>query len=101
MAMGHPWGVAGAAAAGIVIGVGPDLSEAPGTGRDWIAVDLALRPGHSGGPLVDHKGRLIGMSTMMAGLEVGMAVPVHVIQEFVESLRAGRLNPDWCHATTA
>tara|TARA_B100000315_G_scaffold45701_1_gene40499 strand:+ start:3258 stop:3878 length:621 start_codon:yes stop_codon:yes gene_type:complete len=101
MAMGHPWGVAGAAAAGIVIGAGPDLPEAPGTGSDWIAVDLALRPGHSGGPLVDHQGRLIGMSTMMAGLGVGMAVPVHVIRDFVESLRAGGLNPNVHHATPA
>jgi len=57
MAMGHPWGVAGVAVDGIVIGAGPDLPEAPGAGRDWIAVDLALRPGHSGGPLVDHHGR--------------------------------------------
>ena len=89
MAMGHPWGVAGAAAAGIVIGAGSDLPESPGGGRDWIVVDLALRPGHSGGPLVDHQGRLIGMSTMMAGLEVGMAVPAHVIGEFVASVRAG------------
>jgi len=80
MAMGHPWGVAGVAVAGIVIGAGPDLPEASGAGRDWIAVDLALRPGHSGGPLADHHGRLIGI---MAGLEVGMAVPAHVIKEFV------------------
>ena len=84
MAMGYPWGVAGAAAGGIVIGAGPDLPESPGIGRDWIAVDLSLRPGYSGGPLVDHQGRLIGMSTMMAGLDVGMAVPVHVIKEFVK-----------------
>ncbi len=89
MAMGHPWGVAGAAAAGIVIGAGTDQPEAPGGGRDWVVVDLALRPGHSGGPLVDHQGRLIGMSTMMAGLEVGMAVPAHIIGEFVASVRAG------------
>ena len=80
--MGHaggPGSTDGVAAAGIVIGAGPDLPEAPGSGRDWIAVDLALRPGHSGGPLVDHQARLIGMSTMMAGLEVGMAVPAHVL----------------------
>ena len=93
MAMGHPWGVACAAAAGIVIGAGPDLPEMPGTTRDWIAVDLALRPGHSGGPLVDHRGRLVGMSTMMAGLEVGMAVPAHVIDEFVERVRAQTQRP--------
>ena len=90
MAMGHPWGVADAAAAGIVIGAGADLPESPGSGKDWVVVDLALRPGHSGGPLVDHQGRLIGMSTMMAGLEVGMAVPAHVIQEFVAVVLSGR-----------
>ena len=90
MAMGHPWGAAGAAAAaGIVIGAGPDLPEAPGAGRDWVAVDLALRPGYSGGPLVDHRGRLIGINTMMAGLEVGMAVPAHVIEKFVAGVLAG------------
>ena len=90
MAMGYPWGVSGAVAGGIVIGAGPDLPEAPGAGRDWIAVDLALRPGHSGGPLVDHQGRLIGISTMMAGLEVGMAVPAHVIEELAkETIAAG------------
>ena len=94
LAVGHPWGVAGAAAAGIVIGGGPDLPEAPGNGRDWIAVDLALRRGHSGGPLVDHQGRLIRMCTLMAGLDVGMAVPAHVIREYVESLRAGSLKTD-------
>ena len=89
MAMGYPWGVAGAAAGGIVIGAGPDLPESPGIGRDWIAVDLSLRPGYSGGPLVDHQGRLIGMSTMMAGLDVGMAVPAHVIKEFVKEAIGG------------
>jgi serine protease Do len=89
MAMGHPWGAAGAAAAGIVIGAGSDLPKAPGAGRDWVAVDLALRPGYSGGPLVDHWGRLIGISTMMAGLEVGMAVPAHVIEKFVAGVLAG------------
>ena len=94
MAMGHPWGVAGAAAAGIVIGAGPDLPEAPGAGKDWIAVDLALRPGHSGGPLVDHHGKMIGISAMMAGLEVGMAVPAHVIQEFVARVLAGDSGAD-------
>ena len=101
MAMGYPWGVAGVAAAGIVIGAGSDQREAPGAGKDWIVVDLALRPGHSGGPLVDHQGRLIGMSTMMAGLEVGMAVPAHIIGEFVERVRAGGPGADWRNATAA
>jgi S1-C subfamily serine protease len=83
LAMGHPWGVAGAAAGGIVIGSGGDLPERPGSRDDWIAVGLSLRPGHSGGPMVDAEGRMVGLNTMMAGLDVGMAVPVQTIKEFL------------------
>jgi serine protease Do len=83
LALGHPLGLSGAATAGIVIGAGSDLPEAPGPGREWVAVSLSLRPGHSGGPLVDVQGRLVGINTMMAGPEVGMAVPVQVVKEFL------------------
>ena len=83
LALGHPLGVPGAAAAGVIIGSGGDLYEAPGPGREWIAVGLSLRPGHSGGPLVDAEGRLVGINTMMAGPDVGMAVPVHVVKDFL------------------
>ena len=55
----------------------------PGSGRDWVMVSLHLRPGHSGGPLVDVKGRLLGMNTMMTGPDIGVAVPVHVIKAFL------------------
>jgi serine protease Do len=94
MALGHPWGVPGAATAGVVIGTGEDMPEMPLTGRDWIAVGLHLRPGHSGGPLVDSQGRLVGINTMMIGPEVGMAVPVHVVKAFLRrELGTPRQNP--------
>jgi serine protease Do len=88
VALGHPWGVSGAATAGVVIGVGADLPEVPQSNREWIAVSLHLRPGHSGGPLVDAQGRLVGINTMMVGLEVGMAVPVHVVKAFLKQALA-------------
>jgi serine protease Do len=81
-AMGHPWGVTGAATVGVVIDVGLP-PEMPGLGRELIQVDLPLRPGYSGGPLVDVHGRLIGINTMMAGPEVGLAVPVHEVKRFL------------------
>ena len=87
MAIGHPYGVAGAVTAGIVIGEGAELPEVASRGREWIAVSLHMRPGHSGGPLVDIDGRLVGINTMITGPDVGMAVPVHVVKEFLR--RAG------------
>jgi serine protease Do len=83
LAVGHPWGVAGAATAGVVAGVGRRLPEMPRSDRPWIAVSLHLRPGHSGGPLVDAAGRLVGINTMMAGPDVGLAVPVHEVKRFL------------------
>jgi serine protease Do len=82
LALGHPWGVAGAATAGVVIGMGPPPEMAV-PGRELLHVGLHLRPGHSGGPLVDINGRLVGINTMMAGPDVGLAVPVHVVKAFL------------------
>ncbi len=88
-AVGHPWGVARAATAGVVIGLGGDMPEMSATRREWLMVSLVLRPGNSGGPLVDVAGRLLGVNTIMTGPEVGGAVPVHVVKAF---LREATLN---------
>jgi serine protease Do len=82
LALGHPWGVTGAATAGVVIGMGPP-PEMSMPGRELLHVGLHLRPGHSGGPLVDTEGHLVGINTMMVGPDVGLAVPVHVIKAFL------------------
>ncbi len=82
IALGHPFGVAGVAVAGIAVGVGPDERR---PGRDWLAVDLPLRPGHSGGPIIDAEGRLIGINTMMAGLDIGLAIPVDAVKAFLKA----------------
>jgi S1-C subfamily serine protease len=82
LALGHPWGVMGAATAGIVIDVGATL-EMPWVQGTLIQTSLHLRPGHSGGPLVDVHARLVGINTMTAGPNVGLAVPLPVITSFV------------------
>ena len=82
-ALGHPWGVLRAATAGVVIGAGARLPESPRANREWVAVSLRLRPGNSGGPLVDAGGRLLGLNTMMTGPDFGMAVPAHVVKKFM------------------
>jgi len=94
IAVGHPWGVTGAATAGIVTGAGRALAEMPGPDREWIATDLHLRPGHSGGPLVDSGGHLVGINTIMAGPNVGLAVPTHVIVRFLHQALGSRASAD-------
>ncbi len=82
LAMGHPWGVAGAVCAGSIINVGLP-PEIPRIRYEFIQAGLQLRPGHSGGPLVDALGRLVGINTMITGPEVGLAIPIHVVKNFL------------------
>jgi S1-C subfamily serine protease len=89
MALGHPWGVQGAATSGIVIGKGTNLPEMP-PGRDWIALSLHLRPGHSGGPLLNADGALIGINTMITGPDVGFAIPVDTVKFFLRQALGAR-----------
>jgi S1-C subfamily serine protease len=67
----------------VVIGLGSEWPNAPGYGHEWIAVNLPLRPGNSGGPLADVRGRLLGINTMVTGPDIGFAVPVHVAKAFL------------------
>jgi serine protease Do len=83
MALGHPWGVRYSLTAGALIGFGGDLPEME-TGREWLALGLHLRPGHSGGPLLNTDGELIGINTMITGPEVGFAIPVHIVKAFLK-----------------
>ncbi len=86
-ALGHPWGVKGSATSGVVIGIGDDLEEIEGiwrTRKDWIAAHLHLRPGYSGGPMIDAYGRMVGVNSMMTGPDVGVAVPVSTAKAFLQ-----------------
>jgi serine protease Do len=84
MALGFPWGGPGAVTTGAVIGSGREWVNLPRSRRDWVGVSLPLRPGNSGGPLIDMEGRLVGLNTMITGPDVAMAVPVHVVKAFLK-----------------
>jgi S1-C subfamily serine protease len=89
LAVGHPWGLEGAVTSGVVIGVG-DLPGLPTGDREMVAASLHLRPGDSGGVLVDAEGRLVGINTMMAGPNLGLAVSVDEAKRFArEALGKG------------
>lgn len=78
--IGHPWGVLGAITGGMVIGqTGSEWPELPQISNDseWVVASLHMRPGHSGGPMVDDQGRLVGINTMINGPDVGVAIPYY------------------------
>jgi S1-C subfamily serine protease len=89
IALGHPWGVVGAATAGMVISVGYPVERLP-YGGELIQVGLHLRPGHSGGPLLNDKGEVIGINTMIAGPHVGLAIPAVTVARFLQETLGSR-----------
>lgn len=86
MALGHPWGVIDGLTGGVLIGSGTQLPEMQG--QEWLAVDLQMRPGHSGGALFNAVGQLVGINTLIRGPEVSFAVPVNAVTAFMDEVMA-------------
>jgi serine protease Do len=81
VAIGNPHGFAGSVTAGVVSALGRSLpARDRGTVRtidDVIQTDAALNPGNSGGALADSAARVIGVNTAVAGIGLGLAVPMN------------------------
>src|SRR6266700_7846081 len=82
VAIGNPMGFSGSVTSGVVSGLGRSLATADGNGHrrfieDVIQTDAALNPGNSGGALADWRARLVGVNTAVAGMGLGLAVPIN------------------------
>ncbi len=98
VALGSPLGLAGSVTAGIVSGLGRSLPTASGRVIDEvIQTDAALNPGNSGGVLADAAGRLVGVNTAVAGIGLGLAVPINAsTRRIIDALAAdGRVRRAW------
>jgi S1-C subfamily serine protease len=93
VAIGNPNGFAGSVTAGVVSALGRSLPVRSGRVIDnVIQTDAALNPGNSGGALADGHGRVVGINTAVAGVGLGLAVPVNDATRTVISalMRDGR-----------
>jgi serine protease Do len=82
VAIGNPHGFGGSVTAGVVSALGRSLPTRSGANMrvvdNVIQTDAALNPGNSGGALADGQGRLVGINTAVAGVGLGLAVPINV-----------------------
>lgn len=98
IALGNPLGLAGSVTAGIVSAFGRSLPTQSGRVVDEvIQTDAALNPGNSGGVLADSAGRMVGVNTAVAGVGVGLAVPINATtREIITALMTkGRMRRAW------
>lgn len=109
VAIGNPFGLQGTLTTGIISAVGRTLPlgrESTTVGGRFsiprmLQTDAAINPGNSGGPLLDSRGRVIGINTAINAREgvnsgVGFAVPVNLIRRIVpELIRQGRYSYPW------
>jgi S1-C subfamily serine protease len=97
VAVGNPLGLAGSVTAGVVSGLGRAMPARSGENvrliEDVIQTDAALNPGNSGGALADSHARVVGINTAVAGVGLGLAVPINATSMRIVTtlLRDGRV----------
>src|SRR3954466_9912332 len=97
VAIGNPHGFAGSVTAGVVSALGRSLPtqtrRRAGVVENVIQTDAALNPGNSGGALVDGSGCVVGVNTAVAGIGLGLAVPINAATRRIVAalMRDGRV----------
>jgi S1-C subfamily serine protease len=97
VAIGNPLGFGGSVTAGVVSALGRSLAARDGQAsrlvENVIQTDAALNPGNSGGALADIRGRVVGINTAVAGIGLGLAVPIDAATRLIIAalMRHGRV----------
>merc|ERR1719498_708985 len=98
LAIGNPFGLDSTLTQGIVSALGREVQGVAGRPiKGCVQTDASINPGNSGGPLLDAKGRLVGVNTAIyspsgASAGIGFAIPVDTVRRIVNQLiRYGRM----------
>jgi S1-C subfamily serine protease len=101
VAVGSPLGFTGTVTAGVVSALGRSLAAQAGNSarivENVIQTDAALNPGNSGGALADASGSVVGVNTAVAGVGLGLAIPIGTATRRIITalLRDGRVRRAW------
>lgn len=98
MAIGNPFSLSNTVTVGVVSAVGRQTMVANNRFEDFIQTDAAINRGNSGGPLLNIRGEVIGINTMIlsdsqsqGNVGVGFAVPINTVRDILPQLRGGRV----------
>ncbi|MFQ6079933.1 MAG: S1C family serine protease [Thermodesulfobacteriota bacterium] len=106
LAIGNPFGLGQTLTTGVISSLGRSIrSEAGTTIEDVIQTDAAINPGNSGGPLLDSKGRIIGINSAIisptgASVGIGFAIPINTAKRILpELISKGHVSYPWIGAS--
>jgi len=98
MAIGNPFGQGWTVTVGIVSATGRAIQGDTGRPNEMIQTDAAINPGNSGGPLLNLRGEVIGINTMIftnarseGNIGIGFAVPMNTVRELLPQLANGKV----------
>lgn len=100
VAIGSPFGLERTVTAGIVSAKGRVIGSGPYD--NFIQTDASINPGNSGGPLINMRGQVIGINTMIiaGGQGIGFAIPVNLAKGIIEQLKSsGEVTRGWLGVT--
>jgi serine protease Do len=99
MAIGNPFGLDSSVTAGIISAKGRFIGQ--GNYDDFIQTDTPINPGNSGGPLIDMRGKVVGINTSIfsrsgGNIGIGFAIPINLAHDLIPDLRAkGHVTRGW------
>jgi serine protease Do len=98
VAIGNPFNLSHTVTVGVISGLGRPLGGVPGREQAMLQTDASINPGNSGGPLLNIRGEVVGINTMIltqmaspANIGIGFAMPINVVRDLLPQLREGKV----------
>ncbi|MEO7189676.1 MAG: trypsin-like peptidase domain-containing protein [Vicinamibacterales bacterium] len=102
MAIGNPFNLSNTVTVGVVSAVGRQTPTSTGRYEDFIQTDAAINRGNSGGPLLNLRGEVVGINSMIytesgpmgeggGNVGVGFAIPINTVRDLLPQLRTGKV----------